>query len=100
MSHIWRQLCTITTIILLVAVLLLNQFGSPLACYMMERQVYSYLQAQGYGTEDIADIRIRYNPEERYVYTAEATFLDHGGYTRYYCYNGEQEIQILEKIGK
>ena len=100
MSHIWRKLCTVTTILLLVAVLLLNQFGSPLACYMLERQVYSYLQAQGYGKADIADIRVIYNPEERYVYTAEVTFLDHAGYIRYYCYNSEQQIQALEKIGK
>ena len=100
MSHIWRQLCTVTMIIVLVAVLLLNQFGSPLVGYMMERHVYSYLQDQGYGREDIADIRVMYHPEERYAYTAEVTFLDHAGYVHQYYYNSERQIQIVEKIGK
>ena len=37
MSHIWRQLCTVATIVLLVLILLVNQFGSPLAEILMER---------------------------------------------------------------
>ena len=100
MSHIWRQVCTIATIILLVLVVLLSQFGSPLAGLVMERQVYSLLQEQGYGDEDIQDIRIRYNPKERHVYTAEVVFQDHGGYMCYFMYNGNQELQELERLSK
>lgn len=100
MSNIWRQVCTIITIILLVLVVLLSQFGSPLAGLLMERQVYSLLQTQGYGAEDIAGIQILYNPGERHVYTAEVTFRDHGGYTHYYIYNGDQELQELERFSK
>ncbi len=100
MPHNWRQLCTIATIILIVLVLLLSQFGSPLAGYLMERQVYSHLQEQGYNEEDIADIRVIYSPNERYAYTAEVDFQDHGGYMRYYVYNNEHKLQELEKIGQ
>ncbi len=100
MSHIWRQLCTVTTIILLVCILLLNQFGSPFAGFMMERQVYNYLQEHGYSEEAISDIRIIYTPKGRHVYTAEVTFQDHGGYKHHYIYNGNQEIQELDWAGQ
>ena len=100
MSHIWRQLCTVATIVLLVLILLINQFGSPLAGILMERQVYLHLQQQGYGGEDIADIRVTYHPGQRNVYISEVSFLDHGGYMRYFIYNSDREIQELERISK
>jgi hypothetical protein len=100
MSHIWRQLCTVATIVLLVLILLVNQFGSPMAEILMERQVYQHLQQQGYGEEDIADIRVTYHPGERNVYISEVFFPDHGGYVRYYIYNSDKEIQELERISR
>lgn len=100
MSHIWRQLCTVATIVLLVLILLVSQFGSPLAGILMERQVYQYLQQQGYGEEDIRDITVTYHPGERNVYISEVTFRDHGGYTRYYIYNSDKEIQEMERISR
>ncbi|MBQ2119414.1 MAG: DUF3139 domain-containing protein [Peptococcaceae bacterium] len=100
MSHIWRQLCTVATIVLLVLILLVNQFGSPLAEILMERQVYQHLQQQGYDEEDIANIRVTYHPRERNVYVSEVFFPDHGGYVRYYIYNSDKEIQELERISR
>ncbi len=100
MPHSWRKIYTVVTIILLLMVLLLRQFGSPVVGYLMERQVYLYLQEQGYRNEDIADIHIIYDPERRHAYTAEAIFLDHGGYKQYYCYNEDKIVQSFEKIEK
>ena len=100
MSPIIRKTCTGITIGLLILFLLLAQFGSPLAGLRMERQVYSLLRNQGYGVEEIGDIQILYNPDERYAYKAEVFFRDHGGYTRRYIYNSEQELQELEQIGR
>ena len=98
MPNFWRRLCTIATVILLILLLLLKQFGSPVVSYRMERQVYQYLQEQGYRSEEIADIRVIYDPANRHVYTAKVVFLDHGEYTRYYYYNDDQLIQALKKI--
>ena len=100
MPRSWRTLCTIVSVVLLVAVLLVNQFGSPLACYAMERQVYSHLESLGYTAKHISDIQVVYDADDRYPYTAQVTFADHGGYVRCYCYNSNREIQLLERIGQ
>lgn len=97
MPNFWRRLCTIATVVLLILLLLLKQFGSPVVSYRMERQVYQYLQEQGYRSETIADVCVIYDPDNRHAYTAKVMFLDHGGYTRYYYYNNDQLIQGLEK---
>lgn len=47
--QLWRKLCTVLTIVLLLGVVLLNQFGSPLTHYAMERDVMEYLQTLGYA---------------------------------------------------
>ncbi len=100
MPHSWRQLCTIATILVLVLIVLLNQFGSPLTGYLLERQVVQHLQMQGYSEEHFSDVRVIYNPSDRHTYTAEVIFQDHGGYARYYAYNSEHELQELERIGR
>ena len=35
----WRKVCTVLTVVVLLAVILLSQFGSPLTRLQMKRQV-------------------------------------------------------------
>ncbi len=56
--HIWRKLCTVLSLVLLAGILFVSCFGSPLVRYQLERQVQTYLEAQGYQEEDWTRLRI------------------------------------------
>ena len=94
----WRKVCTVLSVLLLVTILLLNQFGSPLACYRLEKQVYSHLQAQGYQQEDIAEMKVYYDRNARNKYVAEVQFTSMPDRLYHYCYDSDQQIQETEQI--
>lgn len=97
--QLWRKMCTILTILLLLGVVLLNQFGSPVTHYMMERQVRDYLQERGYVQQDLLKVQTIYSREERNPYTVQVFFADAPNQPHYYVYDDNQKIQEIEKIG-
>ena len=61
----WRKACTVLTVVVLLAVILLSQFGSPLTRLQMKRQVAQYLQEQGYTVEQLAEVQTVYDKREQ-----------------------------------
>lgn len=98
--QLWRKVCTFLTIVLLLGVVLLNQFGSPLTCYAMEREVKEYLLMTGYAERDIQTVQAVYNREAQRPYMVEVVFKDTPQQVLYYAYDSKRELQKIEKIGK
>ena len=98
--QLWRKLCTVLTIVLLLGVVLLNQFGSPLTRYAMERDVMEYLQTLGYAQQDVQAMKAVYNKNDQNPYMVEVTFMDAPQQVHYYVYDDNRELQEIEKNGK
>ena len=49
----WRKVCTGVSVIILVLILGLNLFGSPIASWHLEQQVREHLMSTGLTEEDI-----------------------------------------------
>ena len=98
--QLWRKVCTVLTILLLLGVVLLNQFGSPLTCYAMEREVTEYLQMIGYAERDIQTVQAVYNRDEQRPYMVKVVFKEAPQQVFYYVYDSKRELQKIEKIGE
>ena len=72
----WRKACTVLTVVVLLAVILLSQFGSPLTRLQMKRQVAQYLQEQGYTVEQLAEVQTVYDKREQNEYLVKVVFAD------------------------
>lgn len=66
----------------------------------MERQVFSYLQEQGYEKQDFSQVKAVYSPNEQHKYMVEVIFADAPQKVHYYFYDVENGIKELERIGK
>jgi len=93
-------LCTALSLVLLTGILFVSCFGSPLIRYQLERQVQTYLEAQGYQEEDWTRLRTVYNRQEQNKYLVEVEFTAMPEQVYYYVHDPEHGVQQLEKIGK
>lgn len=98
--QLWRKVCTVLTVLLLLGVVLLNQFGSPLTRYAMERDVSEYLQTIGYARRNIQSVQAVYNRDAQSPYMVEVIFTNAPQQCHYYVYDSKRELQEIEKIGK
>lgn len=96
----WRKLCTVASVLLLAAILLLYYFGSPLTRYQLERQVADYLQAQGYEAAELLELDSVYDRHGHNKYVVRVVFATAPEAAHYYYYNSELELQETEQIGK
>ena len=94
----WRKACTVLTVVVLLAVILLSQFGSPLTRLQMKRQVAQYLQEQGYTVEQLAEVQTVYDKREQNEYLVKVVFADAPDKAHYYFYDEDKQIQELEKL--
>ena len=94
----WRKACTVLTVVVLLAVILLSQFGSPLTRLQMKRQVAQYLQEQGYTVEQLAEVQTVYDKREQNEYLVKVVFADAPDQAHYYFYDEDKQIQELEKL--
>ena len=94
----WRKACTVLTVVVLLAVILLSQFGSPLTRLQMKRQVAQYLQEQGYTVEQLAEVQTVYDKREQNEYLVKVVFADAPDTAHYYFYDENKQIQELEKL--
>ena len=98
--HSWRKICTVVSVLLLAAILLLNHFGSPVTRYQLERQVAVYLENQGYEQAEIAQLDSLYDKHGHHKYMVKVVFADAPEAAHYYYYNSELELQEVEQIGQ
>ncbi len=96
----WRKVCTVLSVLLLSGILWLNLFGSPLAAYHLKQDVKENLAQQGYHIEELSQFDVMYDRDGRNKYMVKVVYSDSPNEVHYYCYDGDQELQELEQIGK
>lgn len=93
----WRKVCTVATVALLAAFLLLSWYGSPLTRYQLGRQVESYLLEAGYQADDLAELAVQYDRREQNKYVVRVVFAAVPDAPRYYYCDDELHIQELRR---
>lgn len=84
--------------LILVVVLYLGLFGSPLTAWHLERQVQEYLIASGLTEEDILSTKVSYQRDKQNSYVVQVVFTEEPEIVRYYYRNVDKEIQELERV--
>ena len=96
----WRKVCTGLSAIILVMVLYLSLFGSPLTAHYLERQVVQYLVETGINEENILSAKAVYQRDKQTSYVVQVVFADEPEIVHYYYSNVDKEIQEMEHVSQ
>ena len=96
----WRKVCTGLTAVIMVLVLYLSLFGSPLAAWHLERQVQHHLIASGLTEEDILSAKTVYQRDKQTSYVVQVVFAEEPEIVHYYYCNVDKEIQEMEHVSQ
>jgi len=96
----WRKVCTGLSAIILVMVLYLSLFGSPLTAHYLERQVVQYLVETGITEENILSAKAVYQRDKQTSYVVQVVFADEPEIVHYYYSNVDKEIQEMEHVSQ
>lgn len=96
----WRKVCTGMTAIILVLVVYLSFFGSPVTAWYLERQVQQYLIETGLSEEDVLSVKAMYQKDKQTSYMVQVVFADEPEIVHYYYSNVDKEIQEMEHVGQ
>ena len=91
---LWRKICSIGTLLVLVGLFLMNVFGSPVTRYMMERDVTNLLMEHGYREEELLKVESVYRKDEQKKYTVRVIFQDKPETVYYYYYDINHVLQV------
>lgn len=96
----WRKVCTGLTAIILVLIVSLGLFGSPLTAWHLERQVEQHLIATGLTEDDILSAKVVYQRDKQTGYVVQVVFAEEPEIVHYYFRNVDKEIQEMEHVGQ
>ena len=96
----WRKVCTGLTAIILVLIVCLGLFGSPLTAWHLERQVEQHLIATGLTEDDILSAKVVYQRDKQTGYVVQVVFAEEPEIVHYYFRNVDKEIQEMEHVGQ
>ncbi|MBQ2777688.1 MAG: DUF3139 domain-containing protein [Peptococcaceae bacterium] len=96
----WRKVCTGLSAIILVMVLYLSLFGSPLTAHYLESQVVQYLVETGITEENILSAKAVYQRDKQTSYVVQVVFADEPEIVHYYYSNVDKEIQEMEHVSQ
>ncbi len=96
----WRKVCTGLSVIILVLILGLNLFGSPIAAQALEQQVYDHLIASGLSEEDIFSTKVVYQRDKQTSYVVQVVFTAEPEIVHYYYSNVDNQIQEMESVSQ
>jgi len=96
----WRKVCTGLSAIILVMVLYLSLFGSPLTAHYLKSQVVQYLVETGITEENILSAKAVYQRDKQTSYVVQVVFADEPEIVHYYYSNVDKEIQEMEHVSQ
>ncbi len=96
----WRKVCTGMTAIILVLVVYLSLFGSPVTAWHLERQVQQHLIETGLSEEDILSAKAMYQRDKQTSYMVQVVFTAEPEIVHYYYCNVDKEIQEMEHVSQ
>ena len=96
----WRKVCTGVSVIILVLILFLNLFGSPIAARSLEQQVHKHLMDTGLTEEDILSAKAVYQRDKQTSYVVQVVFTAEPEIVHYYYRNVDDKIQEIEIVGQ
>ena len=96
----WRKVCTGVSVIILVLILCLNLFGSPIASWSLEQQVREHLISTGLTEEDIFSTKAVYQRDKQTSYIVQVVFTAEPEIVHYYYSNVDNQIQEMESVSQ
>lgn len=96
----WRKVCTGIAGIIMIIMLYLSFWGSPITAWQLERQVERYLLETGLSQEDILSSKTVYQRDKQTNYIVQVIFVAEPEIVHYYYYNVDKEIQEMEYISQ
>lgn len=96
----WRKVCTGMTAIILVLVVYLSFFGSPVTAWHLERQVQQHLMETGLSEADILSAKAMYQRDKQTSYMVQVVFAAEPEIVHYYYCNVNKEIQEMEHVSQ
>ena len=96
----WRKVCTGVSVIILVLILYLDLFGSPIASWHLEQQVREHLIGTGLTEEDIFSTKAVYQRDKQTSYVVQVVFTAEPEIVHYYYSNVDNQIQEMEFVSQ
>ena len=96
----WRKVCTGVSVIILILILGLNLFGSPIASWHLEQQVREHLISTDMAEEDILSAKTVYQRDKQTSYMVQIVFTAEPEIVHYYYSNVDNQIQEMEFVGQ
>ena len=90
-----RKICSILTIMTLLAGIWFYCCGTPWSLFWLERETKQHLAAEGYEQEQIVELEAYYDRSTQYKYFSRVTLREQDE-DRIYCYDVTGKLQRIE----